>query len=63
MLEERYSTLTSKNQLTDQNMLTHNKKHNTDIKDINMEISSIKADISKMKETVIMISDSEKTHT
>jgi DNA repair exonuclease SbcCD ATPase subunit len=55
MLEERYSTLVSKNQLTDQNMLTNNKKFNTEIKTINLEISELKSDLTRLKETNTLI--------
>jgi hypothetical protein len=55
MLEERYSNLTSKNQLTDQNMLMHNKKIGTDLKAINMELTEMKAEMAKIKETTTLI--------
>ncbi len=55
MIEERYTNLMNKNQLSDQNMLSHNKKLNTEIKTINLEISEFRSDFSKLKETIALI--------
>jgi predicted nucleic acid-binding Zn-ribbon protein len=55
MLEERYSSIQKKNQLTDQNMLANQKKVSTEIKTINMEIDEIKADLAKLKETLSLV--------
>jgi hypothetical protein len=55
MLEERYTTLLSKNQLTDQNMLTSNKKLNTELKTFNLELSELKSDFARLKDTNTLI--------
>lgn len=55
MLEERYSTLINKNQLTDQNMLANHKKLQTEIKSINMELTEMKSEIAHIKETNTLI--------
>lgn len=55
MLEERYSTLISKNQLTDQNMLSNHKKLSTEIKTINMELSEMSSGLARFKETQTLI--------
>ena len=55
VLEERYTNLGSKNQLTDQNMLSHSKKTYTEIKDINLEITAIKSELARLKDTIRLI--------
>jgi hypothetical protein len=55
VLEERYVTLQRKNQITDQNMLEKSKKVNVEIKAMNEEIREIKTDISKIRDTVVLI--------
>ena len=54
-IEERYTTLLSRNQLTDQNMLSNNKKLNSEIKTINMELSEMKSELGHLKETNTLI--------
>lgn len=55
VIEERYSNLISKNQLTDQNMLANHKKLRTEIKAISQEITEIKSDLTHLNETSNLI--------
>ncbi len=50
MLEERYSTLQRKVQLTDQNMLSNNK-------DVREEIRALSSEISEMKSEMVALSE------
>ncbi len=52
ILEERYSNLRKKTQITDQNMLDDVKKINTRIKIIDSEFSEIKKEISNINEKI-----------
>ena len=52
-LEERYTNLQSKAQLTEQNMLSRNKHLSTEIKTLNSEISDIKKEINEIKEMML----------
>ncbi len=50
ILEDRYSTIRKKTQLTDQNMLESNKRFNEEIKAINEEMGKIRVSINEITE-------------
>ena len=54
-LEERNTNLQSKEQLTEQNMISRNKHISTEIKTLNSEISDIKKEINEIKERIFSI--------
>lgn len=55
ILEERYTNLQRKTQVTDQNLLSNNRKFNQEIKTINSDINDIKASISEIDEKLKQI--------
>ena len=55
ILEERYTNLQRKTQVTDQNLLSNNRKFNQEIKTINSDINEIKASISEIDEKLRQI--------
>ncbi|MBD3164760.1 hypothetical protein GF323_06180 [Candidatus Woesearchaeota archaeon] len=55
MLEEKYTNLRNRFQVTEQNMLSKNKNFFTDIKTINIELSEIKKEISELKDSILSL--------
>ena len=55
VLEERYTNLDRKTQMTDQNMLASHKRINQEIKTTTMEMADISKEINHIKETVELI--------
>ncbi len=55
LLEERYSNLRKKTQITDQNMLEDVKKITTDIKLINSDINEIKKQLLEVNEKINLL--------
>lgn len=55
VVEERFGTLSKRNEMIDQNMLKHFKKVNSNIKTINDDIMEVKKDIHKIKSTMDLI--------
>ncbi len=55
VLEERYANLRRKSQVTEQNMLTTNKKFMADIKTLTTEMNEIKKEIEIIKNTLTQI--------
>ena len=55
MLEERYTNLRGKFQVTEQNMLTKNKNFFTDIKTINLELTEVKKEINEIKDKMLSL--------
>ena len=49
ILEERFSNIRKKMQVSDQNMLSQNQKVSNELKLMNLELSEIKKDINEMK--------------
>ena len=56
-LEERYSNLQKKTQMTDQNMLTNHRKIAKEVKTTNSEMSDIRKEIRELKENVVLVID------
>lgn len=54
-LEERYSNLQSKTQLTEQNMISRDRHLTTEIKTLNSEVNEIKKEIHEIKERILSI--------
>lgn len=54
-LEERYSNLQSKTQLTEQNMISRDRHLTTEIKTLNSEVNEIKKEINEIKEMILSI--------
>ncbi len=55
ILEERYTNLRRKTQVTEQNILRNNKKLNTEIKTINTDINEVKRDINEIRNKIDLI--------
>lgn len=55
VLEERYTNLRSRSQVTEQNMLHKNKTFFTEIKTINLELTEIKKEINELKDKILSI--------
>lgn len=56
VLEERYSNIRKKTQMTDQNLLDFEKDIRTDIKSLNVDLLEIKRSVSEINENLIQIS-------
>jgi len=54
-IEERYTNLQTKTQITEQNMLSRNKQITTEIKTINSEINEIKKEIIEIKDRILLL--------
>ena len=54
-LEERYTNLQTRSQLTEQNMLSRNRSVATEIKTINLDIHEIKREVEEIKNRILMI--------
>ena len=55
LMEERYTNLRNKFQVTEQNMLSKNKSFFTDIKAINLELTEIRKEIGELKDRIVML--------
>jgi len=55
ILEERYTNLQTRSQLTEQNMLSRNRSVATEIKTINLDIHEIKREVEEIKNRILMI--------
>jgi len=55
ILEERYTNLQTRSQLTEQNMLSRNRSFSTEIKAIISDIHEIKREIEEIKNRILMI--------
>ncbi len=55
ILEERYTNIRRKGQVVEQNMLSENKKVNTEIKTVNSDISDLKRGIAELKSKMMLI--------
>lgn len=55
MLEERYSNLQTKVQITEQNMISRHRQVTTEVKTINTELNEIKKEILEIKEKILLI--------
>ena len=55
MLEERNSTLQRRDQVTDQNMLANQKKVAAEVKALNLELTEIKTELAKLKDTLSLV--------
>ncbi len=54
-LEDKYTTLRKKAQVTEQNMLANDKKIISDVKVINSEILDLKTDLNDLKEKLTLL--------
>ena len=54
-LEERYSNLQTKSQITEQNMISRHKQVATDIKTINSDMIELKKEINDIKDKILLI--------
>ncbi len=54
-MEDRFTTLRKKSQVTEQNMIANDKKLFTDLKMVSSEILDVKAEISDMKEKLTLL--------
>lgn len=54
-LEGRYTTLQTKTQITEQNMLTRHKQNTIEFKTINMDVNEIKKNISEIKDRILLL--------
>ena len=61
LLEERYSNLRKKTQVTDQNMLEDVKKINTNIKVLNSDLSEMKSQFMEVNEKIILLTEQIKS--
>ena len=55
VIEERISNLRRKTQVTDQNMLAHNKKISRQLKDVDSEIKGLRMDIEDLRSVIQQI--------
>ena len=55
ILEERYTNLQTRSQLTEQNMLSRNRSFATEIKTIISDIHEIKREVEEIKNRILMI--------
>jgi hypothetical protein len=55
VLEEQYTNLRRKTQVTDQNMLTYNKKNTTELKTVNLEINELRRILDDMQNNILLI--------
>ncbi|MFH0978139.1 MAG: hypothetical protein V1837_02435 [Candidatus Woesearchaeota archaeon] len=55
ILEEQYTNLRRKMQVTDQNMLSYNKKNITEIKTVNMDINELRHILDDMQNNLLLI--------
>ncbi|MBR9699685.1 hypothetical protein GOV09_04470 [Candidatus Woesearchaeota archaeon] len=55
MLEERYTNLRSKFQVTDQNMLNKHKTFFSEIKTLNLEMTEVKKEIADVKDKMMIL--------
>jgi len=55
LLEDRYSTLRKKSQVTEQNMITNDRKMIVDIKLINSDLLDLKSDLNDLKEKLTLL--------
>ena len=56
IIEERYSTLRNKNQISEQNMITLEKELRTDIKSLSEDVIDLKRDLNDINDKLRMIS-------
>ena len=62
LLEERYSNLRKKTQVTDQNMLQTHKKITVEVKTSNSDVNDLRRDLNKVKDEIrLMISELKET--
>lgn len=54
-LEERYTNLQSKTQLTEQNMISRNRHVTTELKTFNSEVNEVKKEINEIKERILSV--------
>lgn len=54
-LEERYSNLQTKTQITEQNMISRHKQVSTEIKSFGSEVNDVKKDVMDVKDKILMI--------
>ncbi|MBS3098134.1 hypothetical protein J4209_05050 [Candidatus Woesearchaeota archaeon] len=55
ILEERYTNLQTKTQITEQNMLSRNKLLSTEIKATNLDIHEIKRELIEIKDRILLL--------
>ena len=55
MLEEKYTNLRSRSQVTEQNMLQKNRNFFTEIKTLNLELTEVKKEINELKDKIMII--------
>ena len=55
MLEEKYTNLRSRSQVTEQNMLHKNKNFFTEIKALNIELSEVKKEMNELKDNIMIV--------
>ncbi|MFH1510332.1 MAG: hypothetical protein ABIF10_01470 [Candidatus Woesearchaeota archaeon] len=55
VLEEQHTNLRRKMQVTDQNMLSYNKKNITEIRTVNMEINELRRTIEDVQSNILLI--------
>lgn len=55
VMEEQYNNLRRKIQVTDQNMLSYNKKNITEIRTVNMEMSELRRTIEDIQNNILLI--------
>ena len=55
ILEERHTNLRTKQQVTEQNMLSRHKQVTTEIKTINSDIHELKTEITEIKDRLLLI--------
>ena len=54
-LEERYTNLQTKTQITEQNMLSRNKRISVEIKTINLDMNEIKKELLEVKDRILLL--------
>ncbi len=54
-LEERYSNLQTKSQITEQNMISRHKQLLTEIKTFNSEMNDVKKDVMDIKDKILLM--------
>jgi predicted nucleic acid-binding Zn-ribbon protein len=55
ILEERYTNIRSKFQVTEQNMINKNKNFFSEIKTLNLEITEIKKEMNEIKDRMVSL--------
>lgn len=55
VLEERYTNMQTELRVTEENMISRNKKITTEVKSISMEINELKKEVNEIKDNILLM--------